>query len=53
MNEEVIFHRKEKAVSYDNTTKELMFHKLIFTIDELYQVIKTVEQKEKEAVNVK
>ena len=49
--EKVILHRKEKAVSYNANTKEIHIHKFTFTLEELYQVIKIVEQQEKEAVN--
>ena len=49
--EEVILHKKEKAVSYNANKKEVYFHKFTFTLEQLYQVIKIIEQQEKEAVN--
>lgn len=49
--DKVILHKTERAVSYDEKTKEICFHKFSFSLDELYQVVKIVEQKEKENVN--
>ena len=51
MEENVILEKREKAVSYNEKTKEIYFHKFIFKLEEIYEVVKIVEQKEKESIN--
>jgi hypothetical protein len=51
MEEKVILEKREKAVSYNPNKKEIYFHKYTFKLEELYEVVKIVEQKEKESIN--
>tara|TARA_A100001201_G_scaffold110392_1_gene94413 strand:- start:540 stop:695 length:156 start_codon:yes stop_codon:yes gene_type:complete len=49
--EQVILHKKEKAVSYNKERKEIYFHKFTFNIDELRHIVNIVECEEKENEN--
>ena len=44
MKEEIILHRKEKAVSFDRDDLTIHFHKLYYTITELEETLKKAKE---------